>query len=70
MRHGDRVTGVPAHPDLRAEHPTVTGRYDSADWEFLGEHHVTEFVAIGDVLIDCTEIRLARDDEPDTVLND
>lgn len=67
MKEGERATGIPSNPRTRREHPTVTGYYSFAEWEFLGERHVTEFVDVGDASVDCDEIRPARDDEPDTV---
>lgn len=69
MKHGDRVTGVPCHPEFRSTHPMVTGYYDSAQFEIMGENHEVEFVTVGEVAVDCDEIRPATAAEADTVLD-
>jgi hypothetical protein len=71
MKEGDKVTGVPDMPDMAAKHPTVTGFYETAVWEFMGDTYQTEFVRVGDVSISCDEgtIRPAGRRDKETVLN-
>jgi hypothetical protein len=68
MRIGEKVTGVPENPDLRKAFPTVTGFYDEETWDAMGETVTTQFVMVGDIAVDCNDIRKATRREKETVL--
>lgn len=70
MKEGDRVTGVPANEVARKEHPTVTGYYEVSNIEWLGEHYKIEYVRVGNISVDCDNIRPAHRREKDTVFSD
>lgn len=68
MKEGDRVTGEPANWMRREQHPTVTGYFHTREFDFGGHTIKTDFVMVGEVPIDCENIRPANRREKDTVL--
>lgn len=68
MKPGDRVTGEPIAPDMRAEHPTVTGIYEVREWSLGDETDQIPGINVNGISVDCDDIRPANRREKDTVL--
>lgn len=69
MNKGDRVTGVPIAPDMKKKHPRVTGVYHEVLWSLGDETDKIPMVMVGDIAVDCDEVRPANRREKDTVLS-
>jgi hypothetical protein len=70
MNEGDKVTGVPDLPEMAAKYPTITGYYETAAVEWMGDTYQQEYIRIGEASFTCDEgtIRPATRREKETVL--
>lgn len=58
MRQGDMVIGIPVNSETRKLHPTVTGRYTVAHFNFLNKEHHIDLILLEDgSTVDCTDVR-------------
>lgn len=76
MKNGDYVTGVPNSPELKKDHPTVTGKLSLVSFEFAGKTFNTTHIVVktkggntADVDVDYDSLKEASPRRtPETVL--